>query len=319
MAERFQALAAMRSDPLDRLIAERMIGGSLHYLGDLLNARRHLERVLAYDVTPARTSQFVRFQVDPWAGARTFLSRILWLQGLPDQAARSAESSIAAARATHHATSLGLALAGAACPIALWSGDLAAAERYVDMPLDQSTTHALARWSIFGRCYQGMLVIQRGDFESGIQLLRAAFAERATAESVARLSAFVISATAGHAVQIAHRLTAIEETIFRSELTEECWVNAELLRVKGELILSRGPPEAAATAESHFRRALDLARQQGALFWELRAATSLARLWRDHARSKNAHGLLAPVYDRFTEGFTTTDLKAARSLPDELT
>jgi len=317
MAERFQALAATRSGPSDRLIGERVIGVSRYYLGDLLDARRHLERVLAYDVTPARTLQFVRFQVDPWAGARAFLSRILWLQGLPDQAMRSAERSVAEARATHHATSLGFALAGAAFPIALWSGDLTAAERYVDMLLDQSTTHGLARWSNFGRCYQGALVIHRGDFDSGMQNLRAAFAEPAKAES-ARLSAFIITATASYAGQIADGLPAIEEAIVQSELIEERWLIAELLRVKGETLLWRRAPGAAAEAESHFHRALDLARQQGALSWELRAATSLARLWRDQDRRRQAHELLAPVYDRFTEGFASVDLRTAKALIEEI-
>ena len=111
---------------------------------------------------------------------------------------------------------------------------------------------------------------------------------------------------------------AIEEVIVRSELTEERWLIAELLRVKGETLLWRGAPGAAAEAEGHFRRALDLARQQGALSWELRAATSLARLWREQARGKAAHELLASVYDRFTEGFTTADLRAAKSLLEEL-
>jgi predicted ATPase len=93
---------------------------------------------------------------------------------------------------------------------------------------------------------------------------------------------------------------------------------AELLRIKGELVLSEGGPDAAAAAENHFSRALDWARRQGALSWELRAATSLARLWRDQNRAKAAREILAPVYDRFTEGFETTDLKAAKLLLDEL-
>jgi len=318
MAERFHVLSAERLDPSDRLIGERMIGVSRYYQGDLLNARHHLERVLAYDLTPARTSRFVRFQVDPLDGARAFLARILWLQGLPDQAMRNAESSVTDARATHHGESLGLALAAAACPIALWSGDLAAAEHYVEMLLNHSVRHLLGRWGIFGRCYQATLVIERGDSESGMQKLRAVFAESATSESAARLSAFIISAASHHAGLIADRLPAIEEAIVRSERTEERWLFAELLRVKGETLLWRRVPAAAAEAESHFRRALDLARQQNALSWELRAATSLARLWREQARGKAAHELLASVYDRFTEGFTTADLRAAKSLLEEL-
>ena len=92
---------------------------------------------------------------------------------------------------------------------------------------------------------------------------------------------------------------------------------AELMRVKGELLLSQGAPGAAA-AEDHFRQALDWARRQGALSWELRAATSLARLLRNQGRPADAIACLQPVYDRFTEGFDTTDLITAKQLLDKL-
>jgi predicted ATPase len=91
-----------------------------------------------------------------------------------------------------------------------------------------------------------------------------------------------------------------------------------LLRVKGELLLLQGAPAAAAAAEDHFRQALGWARQQGALSWELRTATSLARLLRDQSRAADALALLQPVYDRFTEGFDTADLMAAKALLDTL-
>jgi predicted ATPase len=133
------------------------------------------------------------------------------------------------------------------------------------------------------------------------------------------LFAFLISAASGHAGQIADGLPAFQAAIVRSELTEERWLIAELLRVKGETLLWRAAPGAAAEAEGHFQHSLEIARQQGALSWELRTATSLARLWREQARNNAAHALLAPVYDRFTEGFATADLRAARSLLDELT
>src|ERR1700730_17783079 len=249
LAQRFHALAAKRSDPNDRLIGERMIGVSRYYLGDLLSARHHLERVLGHYVAPAQKRQIVRFQVDQCAGAQAYLARILWLQGLPDQAMRTAESSVEDARATNHATSLSNALAVAACPIALWAGDLAAAEHYVEMLLDHSTTHALGRWRVFGRCYQGMLVIERGDVETGLRLLRAAFAEPGAAGNAARLIGFLISAASGHAGQIADGLAAVGEAIVRSEHTEERWLNAELLRIKGELFLLQGAPGAATAAE----------------------------------------------------------------------
>jgi tetratricopeptide (TPR) repeat protein len=318
LARRFYTLAAKRSDPNDRLIGERMIGASQHYLGDLRSARRHIERVLAHYVAPARMSAIVRFEGDQSAAARAYLARILWLQGLPDRAMRTAESSVADARATNHAIAPGLALALAACPIALWVGDLAAAEHYVEMLLDHSTKHALARWRVFGLGHQGVLFLQRGDLVTGLRLLRAASDEPGGAASAPRYFTFLMAEALGRAGQIDEGLTAIEEAIVRSERTEERWATAEMLRIKGELLLMQDAPGAAAEAEGSFRQALDLARRQGALSWELRAATSLARLLSDQARSDDATACLRPVYGRFTEGFATADLKAAKALLDDL-
>ncbi len=312
LAQRFHALAAKRPDPNDRLIGERMIGTSQHYLGDLLSARRHLERVLAHHVAPAQNSQILRFQVDRWAAARAFLARILWLQGLPDQAMRTAETSIADARATNHAISLGDALAVAACPIALWVGDLAAAEHYVRMLLDHSTRFALAFWRAWGRSFQGVLVIQRGDLGTGLRLLRAVFDEPGGAGTVPRLIAFLMAEALGRAGQNADGLAAIEEAIARAERTEERSLIAELLRVKGELILLQDAPGAPAAAEDHFRQALDWARRQGALSWELRAATSLARLLRDQGRSAEAATLLSRSMTGLPKGSTQQISKRQR-------
>jgi len=203
------------------------------------------------------------------------------------------------------ANSLGYALALAACPIALLVGDLAAAEHYAGMPLDHSTRHALVLWHAFGRSYQGALAVKRGDVVTGLRLLRAGFA-------------FLMAEALGRAGQIADGLAAIEEAIVRSERSEERSVVAELLHIKGELFLLQGAPGAAAAAEGHFRQALDWAHRQGALSWELRCAMSLARLLSAHGRSADATALLQPVYNRFTEGFATADLKAAKALLGDL-
>ena len=113
-------------------------------------------------------------------------------------------------------------------------------------------------------------------------------------------------------------LATVEEALARCERNEERWCIAELLRIKAELTLAQGAPQAAAAAEKHFLQALDWARRQETLAWELRAATGLARLWREQGRSAEALELLEPVYERFTEGFETVDLKAARALFDTL-
>lgn len=212
---------------------------------------------------------------------------------------------------------MGQALALAACPIALFRGDLAAAEHYVENLLDHSARHALARWRVWSQSLQGVLAIQRGEFGTGLRLLRAGFEEPGAAEGP-RLFSFLVAEALGRAGQITDGLAAIEEAIGRSERSGERWATAELLRVKGELLLLQGAPGAAAAAEDHFRQALDWARRQGALSWELRAATSLARLLSDQGHSTDATALLQPVYDRFTEGFATADLKAAKALIDDL-
>jgi predicted ATPase len=118
--------------------------------------------------------------------------------------------------------------------------------------------------------------------------------------------------------QAAEGLSIIDEAFTQPGDNEEHWYAAELLRVKGELLLLEDAPGATVSAELHFRQALDCAHRQRSLSLELRAATSLARLWQSHTRSEEARELLVPIYDRFTEGFDTRDLKAAKSLIDDL-
>jgi predicted ATPase/DNA-binding winged helix-turn-helix (wHTH) protein len=320
LAQRFHALAAERPDPNDRLSGEGMIGVSQHYLGDLPSARRHLERMLVGYVTPHQTSRIIRFHSDQRVLMSVFLARVLWLQGFPDQATRAAHSTVEAAHAANHTISMCLALAHAACPIALLTGDLAAAEHYSTMLLDHSTRQALALWRAYSRSFQGVLVIQRGDVIAGLRLLRGGFDEigKAGGTHIFRLIVFLMAEALGHARQNAEGLAAIEEAISRSERTEEHWTMAESMRTKGELLLLQGAPGAAAAAEDHFRQALDWARRQGALSWELRAATSLARLLQNQDRPADAIACLQPVYDRFTEGFGTADLITAKQLIHEL-
>jgi predicted ATPase len=250
--------------------------------------------------------------------ARTILSRVLWLQGFPDQAMRTAESSVEDARAANHGLSFCYALALGACLIALLVGNLAATEHYVGMLLDHSTRHSLANWRAYGRCHQGALAIKRGDSNAGLRLMHAGFDELGGSRPALRVNTLLTIEALGQAGQIADGLAAIEEALAWTERTEGRWVIAELLRIKGELLLLQVEDGAGAAAEDRFRQALDWAGRQGALSWELRAATSLARLLHDQGRPAEGMALLQPVCDRFTEGFDTTDLKAAKALLEAL-
>ena len=119
------------------------------------------------------------------------------------------------------------------------------------------------------------------------------------------------SSSPGEALQL------LDEALARVSCLEERWFEPDLWRLKGEALVALSP-DGAAEAKACYERALAVARDQGARLWELRAATSLARLWRDQGERAEAHDLLAPVYGWFTEGFDTADLKEAKGLLDEL-
>ena len=318
-AERFRDLAGSRTDPADLLIGERMIGIVLHFLGDQGTARGHIERMLANYVAPAHRSHIIRFVYDQRVAARADLALVLWIQGFPDQAMRAAQIAVEDAQAIDHALSLCYALAQAACPVALWAGD-AAAERWMSMLLDYSARHAMKAWHARGRCYNGALLIRRRDLDTGLRLLRSGIHELREIGFASRFTALlgVLAEGLARAGQPADAMATVDEALARSERNEERWCFAWLLCIKGELVLRENAPGAAGAAEGHFRQAFDWAQRQEALSWELRAAISLARMWRDQGRGKEARELLAPVYDRFTEGFETADLKIAKRLLDRL-
>jgi predicted ATPase len=173
----------------------------------------------------------------------------------------------------------------------------------------------LTLWSEFGSRLQAVVAIKGG----GLDTRDYGFATSATTRSLGSTSAagFIgeLAEAFVRAGRTAEGLAVIEAGFDQSEAG---WIAPELLRLRGELLLSQGAAAAAETAESVFRQALDGARRQEMLAWELRAATSLARLLRNQGRQADAIACLQPVYDRFTEGFGTADLIAAKQLLDEL-
>jgi predicted ATPase len=313
-------LAATTDHPADLAVSDRMIGIILHYLGDQTNARHHLERNLARPVARVRHSQTVRFLIDHRVAVRALLSRILWCQGFPDQATHTAQLAVEDAGARGHTLSLCHALSQAVCPVALYNGDLAAAESFVAILLGHARELGLSGWIARAHCFQGTVLIVRGDFAAGLPLLRNALEELREGGSAPGFPQFlaVLARGLGRAGRVTEGQAAIDQALTLSERYEERWSLPELLRTKGELHLLAGSGGAALAAEDCFRQALDWARHDGTLSWELRAALSLGRLWRNQARDAEAHDLLTSVYGRFTEGFDTADVKAARALIDDL-
>ena len=318
LAERFCERVAQAA-PADWPLGERMVGASLHYLGDQTTARQHLERMLGSYVDSVRRSHAIRFQYDQKVAAQMVLARILWLQGFPEQALRKAQENVEDARRVDHALSLCGALE-LPCLVAIWSGDLPVAERSVTALLDYSARHALAVRHRGARAFHGALLITRGEMDGGLEILSTALAELRETSFVPYYPVLLGALAQGLAGvgQVAEGLTTIDEALNKSEHDEERWWLAELLRIKAELLLLADGPHAIRAAEEHFQEALRWARQQGALSLELRSATGLARLWHRQGRSASARELLAPIFARFTEGFATADLRAAKSLLDNL-
>jgi len=316
-----KSIAEEGVDTIHSLAGERIIGLSLHYLGEQSSSRRQIESVLRRPVDPLHQPHDLSFAIDHRITLRAFLARILWLQGFPDQAMRMAKENVEEALALNHALSLANALVQAACPIAFFTGDLVAAEHFVCMLLGHSTKHALGPWHAWGRCFEARLLIKRGDIGTGLQRLSTAVSGLRDIGHAVYYVAFMgeLAEALGWAGQTARGLVTIDEALARSERSKERWCVAELLRIKAELLVLQGASGAERAAEEHFRQSLDWARRQGALSWEFRSATSLARLLRDQGRSADALALLQPVYDRFTEGFATADWQQAKRLLEQLT
>jgi predicted ATPase/DNA-binding winged helix-turn-helix (wHTH) protein len=321
-AQEFHALALRGSDRNDLMFAERIMGVAEHYVGDQMTARLHLERAMAQDAVSdrgrdvGRFQDVVRFGTDLRISTRLYLARVLWMQGFADQAVRMVERILGEAQATGHATSQCLFLSSAACPIALWVGDQAAAARYTAMLIDLSRQHALPHWAAHGARFEEALAIKAGGLDSASRRRDGQGEAVVPNFSFRGLSGLTQLAEAlGQAGRIAEGLALLESGI---EQFEPSCFTPEVIRLKGDLFLLQGMPGAAETAEAHFRLALDDARERGTLSWELRTATSLARLLRHQSRPADAIACLRPVYDRFTEGFGTADLIAAKRLLDEL-
>ena len=199
---------------------------------------------------------------------------------------RGVECQIVDARASDRSWSLANAVQSA-CPIALLVGELTSAERCVKALMDLSARHAMELWwNLGGRCFGGVLLVKRGDIGAGLELLRTAFARVPENAFIMLLFLFLtgIADALGRDGQAAEGLSLIDEALGRSERSEERWCVAELLRIKGDLILREGAPHAATAAEEHFLHSLDWAPCHGCL----RTFTSLARLQHQQGRTQKA-------------------------------
>ena len=235
---------------------------------------------------------------------------VLFCLGYPDQASAQSSAAIAEARRLAHPPSIASSLALGARLLSLGE-NITALSEWVDQLVAVTTEQGLPHWRSQGTIFRGWVKVKNGDIAEGMSLLRSHGAAYPTGAFFAALLARACEI----AGQVEEALIQLDDALQIVERTGERWLEAELNRHKGQLLLRQGHTEA---AEELYRKALSIAEEQGAKLWELRAAASLAQLWGEAGRRAEARELLAPVYGWFTEGFDTADLKEAKALLDEL-
>jgi tetratricopeptide (TPR) repeat protein len=315
-AEQFSRAAIRTGDPAIVPVAQRAMGYTLQYAGNQREARHSLERALELNIDPRNQRYRLWFLYDQHVLARATLARSLWLQGFVDQAENVAQASLAGAQATEDKLTLCFVLGLAVCPLALMTGDRAAAELSIAMLIDTAARQSFTQYAMVGRGLAGMLLIERREFEAGTALLTTTLemGERTgwTADSPTYLG--ILAQGFAGLGQIGKALATVDQALATADRRAERWYVAELLRIKGELLIQEATAQSVSAGEDCLKEALDVAQEQGALFWELRAAISLARLRVRQDRQDDARQVLAPVYDQFTEAFETADLRAARAI-----
>jgi predicted ATPase/DNA-binding winged helix-turn-helix (wHTH) protein len=318
-ARRFADLAAQSTEPIELMMAHRIQGTALHYLGDQNAAIRHIDRALAHEDVASWRPRMVSPGFDLVVSAHYFQARVQWLRGFAEQAMRIVEHNIEEGLALNQALTFCSVLGQAGCPVALLGGELDAAEQYGAMLLEHTERHQIRLWNIWARCFNGLVIARRGDVAGGLRVLREGLVRAGDARFLPRFL-FLEGEQAlylGSVGESELALASVDQMLARCAARDERWYVPELLRIKGELMRAAGTTEVAGI-EALFRQSLEEAGQSGALAWELRTATSLAHLWRDLGRASEAAALLRPVYARLSEGFTTVDARAARSLLEML-
>jgi predicted ATPase len=317
LAEQMLRLAQRTGDPLLIALAHWILGWVLHFLGEFVSAKAHLEHMIAfYDPKQHHSLAFV-YADDPGVSSLTWTSWTLWSLGYPDQALKRSQEMMALARELDHPFNLAFALCVAWMTHMCFFREFEAAQECVEPLIELSAKEGFVFFEASGIIYRGMAQVEAGEVEEGIaQMLRGRGDVEATDIRAYRpMFLAVLAETYRKAGQAEQGLSLLDEALALIEETDERFYEAESHRIQGELLRMQDDET---EAEVSFRKAIEVARRQQAKSWELRAATSLSRLWQKQGKREEAQHLLAEIYGWFTEGFDTADLKEAKALLEEL-
>ena len=318
LARQFLALAEQQKATAPIMIGHRLLANTLLCMGDAAEGLAHLDRALALYDPAVHRPLATRFGHDVGAAILTFRPLALWSLGYPKTALLETDRAIVAARETDHVPTLLFALTLTALTHVCCRDHTAATVHLEEcIALAQQEVPYIKHLATGNR---GCALAQTGKPSEAIQAISAAIVGLRTIGASVWGTAWLAHLALAYAElgKLDYAWRYIDEAMTAVETTKEGWYQAEINRIAGEIALKLQEPDTA-KAEEHFERALAVARQQQAKSWELRAVTSMARLWRDQCKPRQARELLAPVYGWFTEGFDTPDLKEAKALLDELT
>ena len=315
-------LTQAQGDAAAELRAHRILGYASFKLGRLAPARAHLERVLAL-FDPARHRVLgTDYAVDTRISGLSWLANTLLVLGFPEQALARGREAVTEARELRHVQSLAVALTAGGCSLHCLARDPQTVGEQAEELVTLCAKHEAIPFHLtVGRLYRGWVTTAAKDgAEEGSALMREALAAyRATGAGTAVAYYLGLMAEAHRRAGLPERgLDLLDEGLDLVEHTGERWPEAELHRLRGELLRALPSRDAVAEAKACMTRAVVVARSQGARWWELRAAASLARLSRDQCRAAEGRELLAPVVATFTEGLAFPDLVDARALLEEL-
>ena len=316
LAEDFLSRAEHHADRAMQLVGHRILGLTLAlHLGDLRAGRKHIEQALAlYDPGQHRFLAF-RFGQDQRIAGLAFLSLILWLSGFPDRASQTIDRAMDEVAEINHLNSRGYLLAWGAATMAHLRGDAAAVRRYADAVISLSEEHGLLMWLAYGKIYRGWAAGAQGRPLESVPEIAQGIADYRATRTLRDLPYHLslLAETLHRAGKTEEALDTLSEALGFVAKTQERWWEAELHRLKGEFLLSLATADPT-EVETCYRSAIAVAQAQSAKMLELRAAVSLARLWRKQGKRTEAYELLAPIYGWFSEGFGTSDLNEARLL-----
>jgi DNA-binding winged helix-turn-helix (wHTH) protein/predicted ATPase len=316
LAEEVLTLASTQGDTVFRLAAHMELGGTDFSLGNSTSARKHFREAETIYDPQQYPIHIARFTVDLGLFSRIWETHLLWHDGYADRALANAEQALARARHLDHPFSLTLTLAYAAM-LSQFRREVDEVDRLAKATISHSAEHGFAYYHAWAEVLEGWSVAIREGTQDGIAEIQRGI-EMLEATAGMRLPYYrgLLAETLGCAGRTEEALHAIADSFEHISRTGERWWEAELHRLQGELLRSRAgsSPE----SEGCFQRAIDVARAQPSKALELRAAISLARLWRDEGKRIEALGLLTVLYDGFTEGFETPDLKEAKTLIEAL-